>query len=63
MQGADIQSKVEELEDLNNSLREQHKVKDDAIATLSDQLLVHIHETTGTSKTTMDIVPTINDHQ
>ncbi|MGC2428955.1 MAG: hypothetical protein WA421_18115 [Nitrososphaeraceae archaeon] len=33
-QGADIQSKVEELEDLNRSLRERDKVKDDAIAQL-----------------------------
>jgi integrase len=38
-QGADIQSKVEELEDINSSLRERDKVKDDAIAHLSDQLL------------------------
>jgi integrase len=38
-QGADIQSKVQELEDLNASLRERDKVKDDAIAHLSDQLL------------------------
>jgi integrase len=38
-QGADIQSKVEELETLNSSLRERDKVKDDAIAHLSDQLL------------------------
>ncbi|MFL6511039.1 MAG: tyrosine-type recombinase/integrase, partial [Nitrososphaera sp.] len=38
-QGADIQGKVEELEDLNSSLRERDKVKDDAIAHLSDQLL------------------------
>ncbi len=38
-QGADIQSKVEELEDVNSSLRERDKVKDDAIAHLSDQLL------------------------
>src|SRR5919202_3846959 len=38
-QGADIQSKVQELEDLNSSLRERDKVKDDAIAHLSDQLL------------------------
>ena len=38
-QGADIQNKVEELEDLNSSLRERDKVKDDAIAHLSDQLL------------------------
>jgi len=37
--GADIQSKVEELEDLNSSLRERDKVKDDAIAHLSDQLI------------------------
>ena len=38
-QGADIQSKVEELEDLNQSLRNRDKMKDDAIAQLSDQLL------------------------
>jgi integrase len=38
-QGADIQSKVQELEELNSSLRERDKVKDDAIAHLSDQLL------------------------
>jgi hypothetical protein len=38
-QGADIQTKVQELEDLNSSLRERDKVKDDAIAHLSDQLL------------------------
>jgi paraquat-inducible protein B len=37
--GADIQSKVEELEDLNQSLRNRDKMKDDAIAQLSDQLL------------------------
>jgi hypothetical protein len=39
IQGADIQSKVKEIEDLNSSLRERDKVKDDAIAHLSDQLL------------------------
>jgi chromosome segregation ATPase len=38
-QGADIQSKVKELEDVNSSLRERDKVKDDAIAHLSDQLM------------------------
>ena len=38
-QGADIQSKVQELEDLNSSLRERDKVKDDAIVHLSNQLL------------------------
>jgi integrase len=38
-QGADIQSKVQELEDLNQSLRNRDKMKDDAIAQLSDQLL------------------------
>jgi hypothetical protein len=38
-QGADIQTKVEELEELNQSLRQQDKVKDDAIAQLSDQLV------------------------
>ena len=38
-QGADIQSKVEELEELNQSLRNSDKIKDDAIAQLSDQLM------------------------
>ena len=38
-QGADIQTKVEELEELNQSLRQRDKVKDIAIAQLSDQLV------------------------
>ena len=38
-QGADIQTKVEELEELNQSLRQRDKVKDDAITHLSDQLV------------------------
>src|ERR671926_1878078 len=38
-QGADIQTKVEELEELNQALRNRDKMKDDAIAHLSDQLL------------------------
>jgi hypothetical protein len=38
-QGADIQTKVEELEELNQSLRSRDKIKDDAIAQLSDQLM------------------------
>ena len=37
-QGADIQTKVEELEQLNQSMRDRDKMKDDAIAHLSDQL-------------------------
>ncbi|MFL6359665.1 MAG: tyrosine-type recombinase/integrase [Nitrososphaeraceae archaeon] len=36
-QGADIQTKVEELEELNQSLRNRDKMKDDAIAQLSDR--------------------------
>ena len=38
-QGADIQTKVEELEELNQALRNRDKMKDDAIAHLSDQLI------------------------
>ena len=38
-QGADIQSKVEELEDLNQAFRNRDKMKDDAIAQLSDQVM------------------------
>jgi hypothetical protein len=36
---ADIQSKVGELIELNESLRNRDKMKDDAIAQLSDQLM------------------------
>jgi hypothetical protein len=38
-EGADIQSKVEQLEQLNQSMRDRDKMKDDAIADLSDQLI------------------------
>ncbi len=38
-QGADIQSKVEQLQQLNESMRDRDKMKDDAIAHLSDQLI------------------------
>jgi integrase len=37
--GADIQTKVEELQQLNQSMRDQDKMKDDAISHLSDQLV------------------------
>jgi hypothetical protein len=39
-QGADLQTKIEELRIINQSLRENDKVKEDALAHLSDQLLV-----------------------
>jgi predicted RNase H-like nuclease (RuvC/YqgF family) len=38
-QGTDIQSKVEELEEVNQALRNRDKMKDDTIAKLSDQLM------------------------
>jgi hypothetical protein len=39
-QGADLQTKIEELQIINQPLRENDKVKEDALAHLSDQLLV-----------------------
>src|SRR5574342_432880 len=39
-QGADLQTKIEELQIINQSLRENDKVKEDALTHLSDQLLV-----------------------
>ena len=39
-QGADLQTKIEELHIINQSLRENDKVKEDALAHLSDQLLI-----------------------
>ena len=38
-QDADIRSKVEQLEQLNESMIDRDKMKDDAIAHLSDQLI------------------------
>jgi predicted nuclease with TOPRIM domain len=38
-QRAEIQSKVEELQDINQALRNRDKMKDDAIAQLSDQVM------------------------
>ena len=38
-QGADIQTKIEEIEQLNQSMRDHDKMKDEAIAHLSDQLI------------------------
>ena len=38
-EGADIQGKIEELEQLNQSMRDRDKMKNDAIAHLSDQLV------------------------
>ena len=39
-QGADLQTKIEELQLINQTLRENDKLKEDALAHLSDQLLV-----------------------
>jgi hypothetical protein len=41
-QRADIQIKVGELEELNQSLRNRDKMKDDAIAQLSDEVMALI---------------------
>ena len=38
-QGADIQAKIDELEFLNQSLRERDKSKDDSISMLADQIV------------------------
>ena len=38
-QGADIETKIEELELLNKSLRDNDKMKDETIANLSDNLI------------------------
>ena len=39
-QGADLQTKIEELQDRNQTLREKDKMKEDIIANLSDKLIV-----------------------
>ena len=39
-QGADLDTKVEELQDINQVLREKDKMKEDVIANLSDKLIM-----------------------
>ena len=39
-QGADLQTKIEELQDINQVLREKDKMKEDVIANLSDKLIL-----------------------
>jgi len=41
--GADLQTKIEELQIINQSLRENYKVKEDELVHLSDQLLEYKH--------------------
>jgi hypothetical protein len=38
-QGADMQSRMDELEQLNQAMRDRDKLKDDAIAHFSDQVV------------------------
>ena len=42
-QGADLETKIEELKDINQVLREKDKMKEDIIAKLSDKLIVTIN--------------------
>jgi TolA-binding protein len=39
-QGADLQTKIEELQNLNQVLREKDKMKEDVISNLSDKLMM-----------------------
>ena len=39
-QGADLETKIEELQDVNQVLREKDKMKEDVIANLSDKLIM-----------------------
>ncbi|MGD1837266.1 MAG: tyrosine-type recombinase/integrase [Nitrososphaeraceae archaeon] len=43
-QGADLQTRVEELQIINQSLREKDKVKEDALALLSDKVMTLMKE-------------------
>ena len=39
-QGADLETKIEELQDINQVLREKDKMKEDVITNLSDKLIM-----------------------
>ena len=49
-QGADLQTRVEELQIVNQSLREKDKVKEDALALLSDQVMTLMKEVQNIKK-------------
>ena len=51
-QGPDIQGKVEELEQLNQAMRDRDKLIDDTIAHLSDQLIALTSRSDSIEKTT-----------
>ena len=60
-QGADMQTKVEELEQLNQAMRDRDKMKDDAIAHLSDQLIALTAEERFNRKTHSNRIPSFNE--
>ena len=66
-QGADIQSKIDELELLNQSLRERDKSKDDSISLLADQIvnlterLKEIEQKQYQNKSNFNIEHSVND--
>ena len=39
-QGADLETKIEELQDINQLLRDKDKMKEDVISNLSDKLIM-----------------------
>ena len=39
-QGVDLETKIEELQDINQVLKEKDKMKEDVIANLSDKLIM-----------------------
>ena len=62
-QEAEIQSKVQELEQLNQSTRDRDKMKDDAIAHLSDQLIALTTRLDSIERRPHQQVPAFNEVQ
>ena len=43
-QGVDLETKIEELQDINQVLKEKDKMKEDVIANLSDKLIMLLED-------------------
>ena len=60
-QGADLQTKIEELQEINQSLREKDKMKEDVISNLSDKLMMLSERLDAVEKIELVIMEILQD--
>ena len=60
-QGADLQTKIEELQEINQALREKDKMKEDVISNLSDKLMMLSERLDAVEKIELVIMEILQD--